>query len=156
MCKLTNNGYKLKDGTIVNSSEDLLKLKQSQTNELYDTPMSAYEGIAIRENISKLNEAYTKMSNVVTGMDSKLDKTLTELKGHTQNCPIAKTKVNEMIEDKFKSCLNKNTVNEFLEHKWVEILKSKVLSIGKVAGAVLTILALIGLIFGLSDFLKGV
>jgi len=84
---MTDNCYKLKNGTIVNIN-DLSNLTAKDRDELFNTPLNLYEGLHIKNNLSELNASLTSI--------------LSFIQNHDKNCPVANPKITEMIDSRMK------------------------------------------------------
>ena len=84
---MTDNCYKLKNGTIVNIN-DLSNLTAKDRDELFNTPLNLYEGLHIKNNLSELN--------------ASLSIVLSFIQNHDTNCPVANPKITEMIDSRMK------------------------------------------------------
>lgn len=138
MCSINTEGYKLKTGTLLPfHNADLSRLTKEEMIELYDTPMNAYEGINIRTNLHSIREEMQKQSLMI-------EKALSETALHTTKCPINKSKVEEIVDNRVKTSPE---ISDYLEIKWVEIFQDKIITIGNLSKAIAAIIVLFGVIF---------
>ena len=156
-------GVQFKDGTFISLDDiEVENLTAGQRRELED--MHLYNELAIRKRLHDLGNFLQSLSNNIesnfNNIMDKLDKAEKTGLIAREYCPVNEPKVkllaregvigSEELDEYFDKRIRDSVyVNNFLEVKWVEIFKKKIISTGNIAKAVTAILMLIGLMAGI-------
>jgi len=129
MCIYSNGKYNFKTTGRTMEKIDIEDLSKEEINELFATPANAMELAYIRKNLHDLRGG---IQNISLSVQLALDK----LDLHNNSCPINKTKVNEIIDIK----LNEFTESETLQSKVKKVINDSIISTGKIATALISII----------------
>ena len=149
-------GFKTKNGVegVMFSDGEFISIEDFKIENLTDSQLKELESmhiqneLAIRkrlhDNGNLFQRVLNKLSNIERTMmtEEKAEKIIND--SFTKHLRSEET--DRFLNERLKRKLNGDIVNEYLERKWMEILKSKVLTAGNIAKAITAILALIALI----------
>lgn len=93
MCRLTPEGYKMNDGTIIPFDFDVISNPQ-HVAELDKQGATKYEILMMAKNMSMMED------RIISTINSKFQDTSRIITNHNAGCPINKTEINKMIEKK--------------------------------------------------------
>lgn len=91
MCRLTPDGYKMEDGTIIPFNFDVIS-DPKHVAELDRQNATKYEVLMVAKNMSNMEE------RIISVLDDKFKNMDDKLSAHNASCPINKDKIQSMID----------------------------------------------------------